>query len=163
MLSSALLFVSLAWAGMPEDLTGRWTLDKAASESIDALLKTIGANFFERTAAANLSVTQDISVEGQELVIVVDSTFLDSSERLALDGSPQPRTSKRGEPVVVRTHVDGEALVTSSEITTEGGLLLFEIRRVVEDGGATMRQTLRLTATTGSIQTADRIFRREGS
>lgn len=156
------LLVSLALAAMPADLVGRWTLDTSASQSVDALMAAAGASFLERQAAANMSLTQDIRVQGQELVIVVDSTFTDRTERLPLDGSVQRRTTKDGEPLANRTYVDGDRVVTVSEITKTDGVAVMEIHRRVEQGGALMRQTLRYTPPGGQTLTADRVFRREG-
>lgn len=162
MIALPVLLLAVALGGAPGDLAGRWTLDQRASDPVDALLQAAGASYLERQAASNLTVTQDIRVEGAELVIVVDSLLMDSTERLPLDGQAQSRTSKKGEVMTVRTWIDGAAVVTSTEITgADGRVSRMEIRRVVEDGGRTLRQTLRYTPAGGATHTADRVFRRE--
>lgn len=162
MISVALLLVGAALAAMPADLSGRWTLDQDRSESMDELLAASGASLMERAAAATVTVSQDMRVEGGALIIQVESSLMDHEQRLPLDGSPQKRTSKRGEPMEVATRVEGDAVVTRTLITgADGRVSTLELVRRVEDGGATMRQTVRYTAPGKSPIEADRVFRRQ--
>lgn len=161
MFPALLLLLMPALGAMPDDLAGRWILDSGASESVDALLAASGASWAERVAAATVSVTQDMRVERGELVIVVESTVMDRQERLPLDGQVQKRQSRRGEPMEVRTTVEGAAVVTRSRITSpDGSVSVLEIARVVEDGGGTLRQTVRYSPPGKTPLEADRVFRR---
>lgn len=155
------LVLGAALAAMPADLSGKWTLDLSASQSVDALLEASGASLVERAAAATVSVTQDMRVEGSVLVIAVDSSLFDRVERLPLDGRAEARTSKRGEPMEVRTTIEGDRVVTRTRITGAGGVSLLEIERRVEDGGQTLRQTVRYTPAGQAAMQAERVFRRE--
>lgn len=154
--------MGVALAAMPDDLAGRWSLDLGASESVDALLEAAGASWMERVAAGNVSVTQQMRVDGGALLIDVHSALMDSQERLPLDGSVQRRTNRKGQPMEVRTTVEGATVVTRSRITeADGSISVLEIVRVVEPSGAVMRQTVRYTPAGEAPLEADRIFRRQ--
>ena len=95
MIFLALTLLGAALAAMPADLSGRWTLDQGRSQSVDALLAASGASLVERAAAATMSVTQDMRLDGATLIIQVESAVMDREERLPLDGTVVKRTSKR--------------------------------------------------------------------
>ena len=162
MIFLALTLLGAALAAMPADLSGRWILDQERSQSVDGLLAASGASLVERAAAATMSVTQDMRLDGATLIIQVESAVMDREERLPLDGSVVKRTSKRGEPMEVRTSVEGEAVVTRTRITgADGQVSTMELIRRVEDSGATLRQTVRYTPPGEATLTAERVFRRE--
>ena len=153
----------LGWlhAAVPDDLTGRWVLDLEASDALDPLLVAAGLGWTERQIAAHNRVVQDIRVQDQALVIDVSSLFQDRTEVLPLNGEPTARTNRLGQPMAVRTYTAGEAVITVSDITTEDGSARMEMRRTLEDGGATLRTRVTYTPPGGAPLSADRLYRRE--
>lgn len=162
MLSSLLLWVSLAWAA-PPDFAGTWRLDLKASGSLDELLEAKGVGWAQRQAAKMIVVTQIWSFQDEAtLQIVVDSAVMGSTETLKLDGTPQPKTSKEGDALVNRSRWEGEELVTVSDIRShDGRQSRLELRRRLEQGGAVLVQRTIYTDSEGQTWAVDRVFNRQ--
>lgn len=154
------LLLPLALAN-PTQMSGTWTLDREASDSVDAILAARGISWPIRQAAQYSEVTQVFTFSADTLHIHVNSSLRDTEEDLRLDGTRQSRTTDRGEPVTLWTVWEGEALVTTSLITgPDGATTRFVITRRVEQEGAVMRQTMLWDPPEGPTLSADRIFRR---
>lgn len=81
-----LLAFSIALAAAPADLNGRWTLDLKASQSVDPILEAVGASWSTRTLAANIQVTQEISVGTDTITIAAVSSLGSKSDTVRTDG-----------------------------------------------------------------------------
>ncbi len=130
------------------DFSGVWVLDKAASDSVDAMLKSQGLSYVERLAADNVVVTQTITQDADKVTIHATSAVSDTLEILDLSEKEQQKVSDRFGPALVRTYWsdDRTSLITESKMTLENGRKgLMVIRRRLIDNGQTMRQDLEWT------------------
>jgi hypothetical protein len=151
------LWCAVAWAGAP-DLSGTWVLDPAASDPVDALLEVSGASWIERKAAAKMSVTQVLAQTADTLVVTVDSSFMDRTDTLRLDGAPVRTQDKKGHPMTITTSWVGDVLVTTV-VPDDPTLPAMTTRRSLSGGRATMTQTV-VVSVGGQEVSADRVFRR---
>jgi hypothetical protein len=127
-----------AWAA---DLSGTWSLDGGASDSIEPLLKATGVGYVQRKAASSMEVTQAIAQAGDVLNITTTASKKASVETVKVDGQSRRVTGDAG-AMDVRHEWDGEALVTTSQM--EDGRTLITRRSVSADGQTlTQRFTLR--------------------
>lgn len=154
-----LLYALLAVAGSV-DFSGTWTLDLAASGSLDAILVAEGASWPERQLAKTMTATQTITQTATAVTITIDSPILERTETTPTDGTPQSGTTKDGDPRVARTMWDGAALVTTAVVTKAEGAEQMSVRRTLEDGNNTLRQHVTVTTAGGQTLSVDRIYRR---
>jgi hypothetical protein len=153
------LLAALALAANP-DFSGSWSLDLAASDSVDPILAAQGVGWAERQAAKSLTATQHIRQSTSTLTIDIESAVIDKTEVLPLDGSPQSGTTRDGKPRVARTTWQGSALVTTAVVTAPEGAQQMTLARTLEDGNNTLRQHITLKLADGTTYEVDRIYRR---
>lgn len=162
----ALVFLLLCCAGPAlaadhPDYTGTWTLDLAASDSVDPLMKAQGQSWIARRAARRMKVTQTLAQTEQSLTADLDSSLGHRHETLPIGGDWEVRTSDDGSSVKVRTAWVGDALVTETQLRlNDGSPAELGISRTLADGGRTMVQTLALRRGDQPTISARRVFRR---
>ena len=89
-----LLCSGLAWAARP-DLSGAWVLDEARSQSMDPILEARGVSWVERQAMSWIDLTTILSVEGDALIVAVESSVYSRSDRYVGDGEVRVIQSER--------------------------------------------------------------------
>ena len=154
-----LLFVAAALAGAPSDLNGRWALDLAASQPVDAMLQAVGASWTTRQMAAHLSVTQEITVGAGSVTIAAVSNLGQKAEVVPTDGQGWAVKSEFGSGTRRCSWAGGD-LVCTSRVQVTGGAWadLGMVRRVEADGA--LHQHLTLSLDDGRVFTADRVYRK---
>jgi hypothetical protein len=157
-----LLLVGAALALEPAQLVGAWTLDTGASEPVLALLEASGVGWVERQALSRLPVEQRFALEGEDLVVRVQTALGERVERLPLRGAPRRGVDRRGEAYELRTRLGGDGFVTTMSYALASGTRTFEIRRTLSADGRTLLQHLALTLPDGRALQARRVFRRSG-
>ena len=157
----AVALVASPALGATTDLTGTWTLDKSASESVDAILKAQGLGMIERKVAGSMAVTQVITVEGDTVTLQIKSTHKDETQTLLVDGAQRVVAGDLGDSNV--SHVwSGDALATTSDaVAKDGGATHTTITRTVVEDGQTMNQHIEMVMGDGTTHTATRVFRRK--
>lgn len=157
-----LLAVPTARAEHP-DFSGTWRLDRAASTSVEAIMKTLGHSWMERRAIRWLPVKQVLVQDEHTLSVSVDNALLQREQVFPLDGTPVEVEAHDGSKVWVRCFwsEDGRTLVTVSDLPASArsaGTATFT--RTLEEGGATLRQVIEISLADGTTQRAVRVFRR---
>lgn len=150
-----------AWAA-PTDFSGTWQLDRAASDSMEPLLKAQGISMVERKIASSLDITQVIQQAEDTLDLEVKSTAKNVVQKLIVDGESRRIESDRTGPSMVSHRWKGTVLITHSIGADPDGVpIRTTITRSLDDGGATMTQTIVQTTDNGTPITVRRVFRRQ--
>lgn len=157
----SLWWVSTALGAVPADFSGTWQLDLAASQSVGPLLELVGAGSLERRLADSVSVTQVIEQSEAQVRVTTEAMGKRSESTWPLDGSQVRSETRKGQPQVTWLAWDGSALEARSEVTLESGVVRMVVRRVLEEEGTVMRQSLIVTPPDGATVRADRVFRRQ--
>jgi hypothetical protein len=141
---TAFFLTLTAFAEPPADFTGIWRLNQSQSDNLDPLLKLVGKNFFERTAAKSLTVTQTIQQTETSLVIEVSSAVMGKNETLAIDGTPVESLDRDGLPLTSVTNWEGTSLVTKTESRiADGTKIPMALVRYIAADGTQMVQEIR--------------------
>ena len=153
------LLLPLAFAAAPTDLNGRWTLDLAASDSVDPLLEAVGASWTTRQLAAHISVTQELTVGSGTLTIAAVSNVGSKTDTVPTDGTATYGKSEFGSGTRRCSWVGAE-LHCASHVQVTGGAWgdLTLVRKV--DGAGLMHQVYDLKLQDGRAFHADRVFRK---
>jgi len=154
-----LLALPFALAAAPTDLNGRWTLDLAASDSVDPLLEAVGASWTTRQLAAHISVTQELTVGSGTLTIAAVSNVGSKTDTLPTDGTATYGKSEFGSGTRRCSWVGAE-LHCASHVQVTGGAWgdVTLVRKV--DGAGLMHQVYDLKLQDGRAFHADRVFRK---
>jgi hypothetical protein len=120
-------FASTARAGSdepPVDFTGKWKLDRAASDPMREMLKAQGYNAFEVGILERVPVTQIMTQKPGGLSIEVRSTIIRTSEQIYFDGQSRPDNNNVLGPLVrvSRWSADGRQLLTTIRYNAKCGL-----------------------------------------
>jgi len=157
-----LLLPSLAVASGRPDFTGRWQLDRQASDSVEPILAAQGIGWFKRKVVAGLAMTQHIEQRGDTIDVVIETTYKTRSQRWIADGKPRPVDIDDGNKAVSAHRFAQGSLVTVTTGTSEGGeAYTLRSTRSLLDGGQTMQVVLACTIGDDTLR-ATRVFRREG-
>lgn len=158
---------STAWSATSTtqhpSFTGKWVLDVAASDSMDAIMEAQGRSRMERMMAKNMVVTQNITQTEKQVTVEVESAASNQTEVLLLDGSETTMDTPRAGKVTTYTNwgADGVTLVTHAKMKLKNGESAEMIaRRKIIDGGKTLSMKVELHLQNGQVLTANRILRK---
>ena len=152
-----MLLLGLAvWAA---DMTGRWELDRAASEDMDTLLQeTQELSWLERQLAGSVDVTHVIAQQGATVQVDVVAPAFTSSATLVTDKQWRDATLRTG-PASQRAWWEGEVLVVESKGSlADGTSALYRTERWIE--GDDMFFVLSIDAEDGRSWKVKRVLRR---
>jgi hypothetical protein len=140
------------------DFSGKWEIDRKASDDPDPLLKIEGRSSVERFLARRAKITQEITQTPTELIIRVK----DRVRTLPLDGRPGSNVDREGNTVIShsRWSDDGKAIITKSERTANERKINVTIVRRLSDDGDTMTDDVVYEVVDGETITLQRVFRR---
>ncbi|MBX2798067.1 MAG: hypothetical protein KTR31_10370 [Myxococcales bacterium] len=150
--------VALASPSWAADFSGRWTLDLAASDSLDELLEAQGVGWVKRKAVAKMAVTQTITQTTDEVTVKVVSRYKEELSTLRVDGQPRTVSDERGQARVIHEW-QGEHLVTTSTRQLGDGASTLTVHRSLSADGTTLTQRLTWQSPDGTRIVADRVFR----
>ena len=159
LLLGLLLWVQAATAA---DLSGRWVLDAAASERVDAALLLMEVPWAKRKIAEYLDNDCTIQQSGDRLTLTFRNMLGTVEQQLVANGQPVQTVNPAGLPTSWVSAWEGESLVSVGVARDESGQEgeLIE-RRALSADGQTL--TLQLTVTIdGQSVTIRRVFRRQG-
>ena len=140
-------------------LAGVWSLDAAASDAPDALLKALGRSSMERAMARRIKkVTQTVSV-GDGWIEVKNSNALRTETTRTLLGTPS-EVSLMGQAMTLVAKVEGNAVVSTGTLALDGGDAAFVASRSLGDAD-TMVLSFSLTPASGEAVKLRRVFRRQ--
>lgn len=149
MMLSLVLAAALA---QPADFAGTWELDPDASDNLAPLASALG---FSKWMLAMMPAkpVQELSIDGDALVITAQGMKGRRSERFSVDGKTPTRAELMGMPFEVTSTVEGGALLSSGTLETKGKRLPLLLRRTVEGN------TMRVAITLGELKVM-RVFNR---
>jgi hypothetical protein len=156
-------------ADQPDDpnFSGTWTLDLKASTSFEALMKQIGASFFERKYAAAVKLKATLHQTEHVMTIAARGPGFALDETLYLDGRTAPGKLDLLGAISLKTRTawseDHQQLIETHLINTkqgkEGQLI---IKRYLIDEGKTLVAAYTLKLDAEPIQTsAQQVWHKE--
>ncbi len=157
------VLVGLLAYGQSAGLTGRWALDKKASEDLDPFLEAQGVSAVERAIARRMAVVHVVEDHGETVLVRMESAVRNQESTYVLDGVPREQTTPEGTVTVAfRRTEEGAIHGEASGTTRDGAPYRLVSHRAVSPEGA-MVLTLALTVEkegTAPI-TVRRVFQRE--
>jgi hypothetical protein len=121
---------------LPPAIVGTWNLDLERSDDPGPLLERLGVPWLLRKLAPRV-VQQEIIVESGRVHIRVSDQKKD--EVLTVDGKTPAHTELVGNPLVLLSRVEGDAIVSEGTITIDGRQLA--VRSVRQATASEMRVT----------------------
>ncbi len=148
-----------ALAGELSPWTGRWALDLEASDPIDAIMALQGYTWIERKAAASMSVTQVIALEGSHMTVAVRSVLKSSHEDIFIDGVARKQKGRSGLATVTHTwDPDGSIRTVATMADGDGCPCALTLIRTVS--GDVLDQRFELVRNDGQRAIVRRVLRR---
>lgn len=155
------VLVLLASAAEPT-LSGRWTLDRAASDDLDAFLEAQGFGGLERAIAKRMKVTHVVEDAGATVRVRMESALRTTDKTYTVDGVERMDETPEGPVASTFTRSEGGGLHSVSRgVTRDGAPFQLTTDRVLRPDGA-MELVLVLVREGGTPITVRRVFRREG-
>ncbi|MCB9778926.1 MAG: hypothetical protein H6742_10215 [Alphaproteobacteria bacterium] len=168
-LSRLPLLLALLFAGafgLPAhavDFSGRWSLDKAASGSMDPILELQGVAWAKRKLAEGLDAKVAITQTADRMTAAYDNAAGKQQQVLVFDGRPHSTVNPAGiETTFSTSWQDGEnRLVSSGPASGQDGAAgtLTETRTLSADG-ATLTVVVEVKLSDGRSARTTRVFRR---
>lgn len=146
------------------DFSGSWKLDRALSQSMDAVFALQDVSWLLRKAAATFDLEAEITQAPDRLVVRFDNLLGQHEQDLWFDGRPHETVNPAGMPTTFTTRWvgGGTALVATGVMRDDEGRtgLLTEHRTLSADG-AVMTVEVTVTAPDGRTASARRAYRRQ--
>ena len=163
----AILFtITLPWPASAEhpDFTGTWSLDSAASGSMDPIFKLQGISWAKRKVGASLDNEQKVTQTADKITTVFDNLKGTVTQEIYFDGKPHATVNPAGHSVTFTTNwsEDGKVLVSTGPTVTEDGInaTITEQRSLSADG-KTLTLQLEVILTDGRKASTKRVFFRQ--
>ncbi len=126
MILAVLLTVIVPWQASAQhtDFTGTWTLDAAASGSMDPIFKLQGISWAKRKLGAKMDAKQKTTQTADKLTTVFNNVKGTITQEVYFDGKPHATVNPAGYPVTFMSHwsKDGKVLVSTGPTVTEEGI-----------------------------------------
>ncbi|GEM_PF-2848719 len=137
-------------------MQGKWELSKEKSVNVDKLLEAQGHSWATRKAMVNMSMTQTIRIEGNKVHVFVESTMMNKSYILILDGKERMEKSPFGKIFHTKYSLlpDHGFIAVSRD---EEGNKSTTYRRC-ENNGKTMVNKIKLEKKDGKVVSGTRVF-----
>lgn len=114
---AVLLTIMVPWSASAKhaDFTGTWTLDAAASGSMDPIFKLQGISWAKRKLGANLDAEQTVTQTTDKLTTVFNNLKGTITQEIHFDGKPHATVNPAGYPMTLTSHwsEDGKVLVSA--------------------------------------------------
>lgn len=163
-LLASLAGVAAASEPAPPDFSGRWSLDKAASGSMEPLLQLQDVSWLLRKLAAGLDSEVTIQQTATGMTLEFDNMLGRTTQRLIFDGQPHPtKNPAGGAATLTATWVEGgAALLTTGPVAVDEGQegVLAERRRLSADG-ETMVLDVEMTVPSGASASVRRVWTKQ--
>lgn len=151
-----------AWLALADEAPswgGRWALDLEASDPIEAIMALQGYSWVERKAAASMSVTQVIALDGNHMTVDVRSVIRSSREEFFIDGVAREQKSRSGTAWVAHTW-DPDGAIRTVVTTTDGEGCPCSMTLIRTVSGDVLDQRFEVVRNDGQRATARRVLRR---
>ncbi|HCH66891.1 MAG: hypothetical protein CL927_09005 [Deltaproteobacteria bacterium] len=140
--------------------TGTWILDRAASDTLELVLKAQGVSKAKRIVAEKVDLTQKLFDHGDQLdVEMVGPTT--KSTTLVFDGKERSQTTDRGDILYRAKRETSGAMVVISRPKGGSGLITV-VTRSLDPDGQTLRQKITVKGAVEGPVSATLVFRRAG-
>lgn len=140
------------------DFSGRWELDREASDSLDPVLAAYGVSALERSLICNAPVTQVITQTDTMLEVRVISGWFQHTEQMPTTGQPYQALAMTGKAVESVTHWNAAGDTLLTEAWPGGNAKKVTITRTLE--ADSMRVETRYYCQNGEMLTCRRLFHR---
>ena len=138
--------------------TGTWTIDRAASDSLEAVLRAQGVSKAKRLVADKVELTQKLVDHGDRLDVEMIGPR-PRSGTLTFDGKERSKTTDQGEMHYRAKREASGAVVVISRPAAGGGLIIV-VQRTLDADGQTLRQTVTVKGGADGPVSATLVFRR---